>query len=840
MLRTLFVILTLATVALGSNLPELFPPSSLDEEGRATAWIYFEDRGLTPTQKQALLAELEANMDPHCRARRAKVMDAPYALELDLPVNEDYVREVLAAGAQLRQRSRWLNAVSVEATLPVLSAIERLACVRKLAPVAAGRRIEPRPVAPQEVVPDVTGTRLNYGSSYSQLQQIGVIAAHDQGLSGAGVRVMMLDTGYYKDHEAIPNAQILMEWDFINNDGNTQNEGGDATSQHDHGTMTLTALGGSSDGNHYGPAYGATFLLAKTEDVTSETPIEEDNYVAALEWGELNGADVASSSLGYLDWYVWSDMDGQTAVTTIGVNTAISLGMIITTAAGNENGTAWNHIIAPADAFEVITVGAVDSGGGIASFSSHGPSYDGRTKPEVVARGVSTACAGTSSPTSYTTASGTSLSTPLVGGCVALLLEASPGATPQEIRDALMLTADNAATPDNTYGWGLIDVSLALEILVDFALVEVSLLSETDGDGVLEPGESADLALILENVGDQTYSSVSGTLSTTSEWITITTAAADYPGFAPGEQHANLTPFQLTVAVGAPPLFDAELQLALLADGSEHEVDAVLSVGQLTEYYLVDVESGAGGWTHAGSGDWGDQWHISTQDSQSPTHSWKCGDTGTVDYAGHLDSRLTTEAIQLLPYSRLAFQHRIDAEISGTYPDSAYDGGVVEISTDSINWVQLTAALSGDYNKTFRWESGGGSPATHPFPGGTTCWSGSFGWQETVFDLEAYADATVQFRFRFGSDNGTGAAGWFIDDVSLSGYDSGPGAPLVITISYSEPNVVVSWGEEPTATGYKVYRSSEPYGTFELVQDSTLNSYTTTAGGQYFFYVTWY
>ncbi len=837
MLRSLVLMLSLTSVALGGNLQALFPVTAIDDNGEAKAWVYFYDRGLEPAQQRALLIELEANMDPHCLARRARVMDAPYALELDLPLNEDYLRQVLAQGATLRHQSRWLNAISVKATIQVLEEVEELEFVQAVTPVATGRRLEPEQSSAQQLTPGTADSRLDYGNSYAQLEQLGVITAHEQGLSGAGVRVMMLDTGYYKDHEAIPNDQILAEWDFINNDGNTQNEGSDNSSQHNHGTMTLTALGGSSSGNHYGPAYGATFLLAKTEDVTSETPIEEDNYVAALEWGELQGADVASASLGYLDWYEWSDMDGQTAVTTIGVNTAISLGMIIANAAGNENGSAWNHIIAPADAFEVITVGAVDSGGGIASFSSHGPTYDGRTKPEVVARGVSTACAGTSSPTSYTTASGTSLSTPLIGGCIALLLEAAPGATPQEIRDALMLTADNANTPDNIYGWGLVNVPLALATLVSFELVGVDLLSDNDGDGVLEPGESGELSLLIENVSDETFAVVEGTLSTTSEWVAIETVTAGYPGFTPGEQHSNTTPFVLSVDAEAPPVFDADLRLTLQADGSEHLMDTTLGIGQLTEYYTCDVEQGAGEWTHSPADGWSDQWHISTEDSQSPTHSWKCGDSSTGEYAAHLDSRLTTEPIQLLPYSTLTFTHRINAEVSGTYPDSAYDGGIVEISTDGMNWAQL----AGDYNKSFRWESGGGNPATHPFQGGASCFSGSFDWQESAFDLAALAGETVQFRFRFGSDNGGGDEGWYIDDFALAGYEqSQPGEPLVITINYTDPWITISWEMEPQATGYRVYRCDTPYGDYELVQELPTSSYTVSEVGTYFYHVTWF
>ena len=837
MLRSLVTILSLTAVALGSNLPALFPAGAIDENGETNAWIYFDDRGLEPAQQRAILIELEADMDPHCLARRAKVMEAPYTSELDLPVNERYLQQVLSQGATLRQQSRWLNAISVRATVPVLVEIEELDFVRAVTPVAAGRRTEPLQSNAEQLTPGATDSRLEYGSSYAQLEQLGVITAHEQGLSGAGVRVMMLDTGYYKDHEAIPNAQILAEWDFINNDSNTQNEGNDDTSQHYHGTLTLSTLGGSSSGDHYGPAYGATFLLAKTEDVTSETPIEEDNFIAGLEWGELQGADVASASLGYYDWYEWSDLDGQTAVTTIGVNTAISLGMIIANAAGNENGNDWNHIIAPADAFEVITVGAVDSGGGIASFSSHGPTYDGRIKPEVVARGVSTACAGTSSPTSYTTANGTSLSTPLIGGCIALLLEAFPGSTPQEIRDALMLTADNAAAPDNIYGWGLVNVPLALAALVSFELIEVNLLSEDDGDAVLEPGETGELSLLVENVSDDSFTFVGGTLSTASEWVTIETATSSYPAFAPGEQQDNLTSFVLSVDADAPPVFEVQLTLTLEADGSEHVMNTTLGIGQLTEYYTFDVEQGDADWTHDAADGWSDQWHISTEDSQSPAHSWKCGDSGTGEYVAHLDSRLTTEPIQLLPYSTMAFTHRMDAEVSGAYPDSAYDGGIIEVSTDGSNWTQLM----GNYNKQFRWESGSGNPTTHPFPGGSSCFSGSFDWQEALFDLSALAGETAQFRFRFGSDNGGGDEGWYIDDFTLTGYEQAqPGEPLAITISYNDPWVIVSWEAEPEATGYRVYRCDTPYGDYEMVHEGSASSYTASGVGEYFYYVTWF
>ncbi len=158
----------------------------------------------------------------------------------------------------------------------------------------------------------------------------------------------------------------------------------------------------------------------------------------------------------------WEDMDGNTAVTTKAVDIAVSLGMVCVTAAGNENGGEWNHIIAPADADSVIAVGAVDKDGEIATFSSRGPSYDGRIKPELCALGVKTYCARPGSNNPYGNVSGTSLATPLVAGAAAVLLSAHPDWTPMMVREALMGTASRWLIPDNDYGWGIVDVWAAI------------------------------------------------------------------------------------------------------------------------------------------------------------------------------------------------------------------------------------------------------------------------------------------------------------------------------------------------------------------------------------------
>jgi subtilisin family serine protease len=291
------------------------------------------------------------------------------------------------------------------------------------------------------------------------------------GYSGAGVVLAMLDTGFYKDHEAFADAiadgRLLAEWDFINDDGNTQNESGDDLFQHFHGTATWSAAGGFHEGELIGPAYGASFLLAKTEDVTGETPVEEDNWAAAAEWADLHGADVISSSLGYLDWYTYEDMDGDTAVTTIAADIAVSRGIAVCNSAGNEGNSDWYYIIAPADGDSVIAVGAVNVFGELAGFSSHGPTYDGRIKPDVLACGDGTYCAYTpETGGTYGWASGTSLSCPLVAGAAALILEARPQWSPTTVREALRNTADHASSPDNDYGWGIIDVPAAIDAVL--------------------------------------------------------------------------------------------------------------------------------------------------------------------------------------------------------------------------------------------------------------------------------------------------------------------------------------------------------------------------------------
>ena len=433
----------------------------------ATVWVYFVDKGVS-TKSQFDRVSQSLSLAGRSMTRRAKT-HSDRIVFADLPVVPTYVSEVKSMGGKLRRISRWLNAASFEIPLEAVSRITSLPFVAKVQPVAffkSDHGMELSEARP-ESRPDATlsPAALNYGSSLNQLNQIKVPYAHQQGWDGSGVVLAIFDTGYRKSHAAFANhygeSRVLAERDFIFNDSNTANEGLDASTQWNHGTYIWSTTGGFLDGTIYGPAYRATFILCKTEDVRSETQVEEDNWIAALEWVDSLGADVVTSSLSYSDWYVPSQYDGLTCAITIAANTAAGLGIVVCNAMGN-SGPSPATLTPPADAFDILSCGAVDANGALASFSSRGPTVDNRTKPEVCARGVSTYCATTTSDASYGSVSGTSLSTPLIAGAAAVLIQARPSFPPTLIRLALMETASKASTPDNNYGWGIIDLQAAL------------------------------------------------------------------------------------------------------------------------------------------------------------------------------------------------------------------------------------------------------------------------------------------------------------------------------------------------------------------------------------------
>lgn len=431
-----------------------------DEPAQQKLWVFFTDKALTRDGERDAIERAAAELSPRAIRRRAKV--GMQVNRNDVPVAASYVDAVAATGAEVVVRSRWLNAVSVVADAAQASAIAGMPFVSEVRPVARATQIMPE-VVPATSVPPSGGARsLDYGPAFGQLDQIQVTDLHDEGHDGGGVLIAMLDTGFDTDHQAYRHLDIVAERDFISGDGETANEPGDPSGQDSHGTMTLSCVGGAYAGQLYGGSYNASFALAKTERVDTEIQIEEDYWVAAVEWADSLGADVVSSSLGYFDWYTYEDMDGNTAVTTVGADMAAARGIVVVNSMGNEGNDDWLYMIAPADGDSVLSVGAVKSDGTRTSFSSVGPTYDGRIKPDVMALGYSAYVATTADTATYAYASGTSFSCPITAGAVGLLLQGHPEWTPSDVIEALRSTATQSGSPDTLMGWGIVQAADAM------------------------------------------------------------------------------------------------------------------------------------------------------------------------------------------------------------------------------------------------------------------------------------------------------------------------------------------------------------------------------------------
>lgn len=444
---------------------------------KVLVWIYFTDKG---SDAELNLSFPEKFLTKKSIERRKKVLFSGSLVDAtDLPVNDAYVNELTQGGFELRNKSKWLNAVSGYADRNVIESIKNLSFIKKIDLVGKFSKSKNDIEKPnnnlqlEKYSPQPNGIHsFSYGASFDQLNIMEVPQVHDLGYSGAGITICVMDAGFNNlGHQVFNNINIVDAWDFVNGDPNVGDEGDMGSGS--HGTYVLSVIGGFFEGELIGPAFGANFLLAKTENTDSETPVEEDNWVAALEWADSLGVDVTSTSLGYYDYdppftsYTWEDMDGNTAVITIAADLAVKKGIVVVNSAGND---AWrgtpNTLIAPADGDSVLSIGAVDASGFITSFSSYGPTFDGRIKPDLVAMGSNVYAARVSDTTRYTSVSGTSFSCPLTSGVVALILEADPNLTPMDVRDLLRNTASRSTNPDNNYGWGIVNAFDAINEII--------------------------------------------------------------------------------------------------------------------------------------------------------------------------------------------------------------------------------------------------------------------------------------------------------------------------------------------------------------------------------------
>lgn len=396
--------------------------------------------------------------------------------ESDLPVNANYINLVKEIGVVVKSQSKWLNAITISTNDDSkLLSIKEFPFVKSITLTAdpASPKIHTTKfdVSNVQSAPYNLPTEksiLNYGPSYFQADQINIDCMHDLGFMGQGMTIAVLDAGFFKA-DSLPafdslriNNQLLGCRDFVIGDTMVFED-------FPHGMNVLSCMVGNLPGQLVGTATKAKYWLLRTEDAFTETLQEEINWLVGAEFADSVGADIINSSLGYSKFdggigdHYYSDMDGNATIITNAADWAASVGIFVTTSAGNSGGPPWFKITAPADADSALTVGAVDSAGIIAGFSSRGLTFDGRIKPNTCARGVQTVIAANFG--GITTSGGTSFSSPITAGAVACLWQANPSANIIDLIYSIQASASQALTPDSIYGYGIPNFCKADSIL---------------------------------------------------------------------------------------------------------------------------------------------------------------------------------------------------------------------------------------------------------------------------------------------------------------------------------------------------------------------------------------
>ena len=481
-------------------------------------WVQFTDKANSPYS----IDNPEEFLSARALERRARLGIA--IDEYDIPVNPQYLQAVADCGAQLLNPSKWLNGVSVytdsQSVVDAINALEFVDVVRNCPNFPEAQRDKEIWLANEmkESGKPVVN-RDYYGGAHTQVYQLRVNELHDMGYDGTGVVIVVLDGGFVgtDEHSTFDNmraeGRLLGIKDFVY--GSTS-----VYSQSTHGTSCLSTIGAYEPNNMVGTAPKASFYLFHTEDGAGENIVEEYNWVSGAELADSLGVDVCSTSLGYIDFdmpqwdHPFEHYDGHTAPMSRGAEVAASRGMICMNSAGNEGeGTCTLGI--PADAEHIITVGAVDGQGERAWFSSCGPTYDGRIKPDVMAMGEDTYVA--SGWGGYYNGSGTSFSCPVLAGAMACLRQARPSASVQEICDAVRAAGNNANTPNSYNGYGIPDFVAALNMIeaVDEVMSEneiVSIFPNPSKDKVhISIKEDANLTgiKVYDNIGREIFNTMS-------------------------------------------------------------------------------------------------------------------------------------------------------------------------------------------------------------------------------------------------------------------------------------------------------------------------------------------
>lgn len=430
---------------------------SFSSYSQEDAWVYFNDK----PNAQSFLNNPLTMLTQRALDRRAA--QGISLTENDAPIEPSYINQITAAsGIQVKAKSKWLNCLHIRGSISEIQALTNLAFVNRIqfADNSLNTRMsKPKlnnPVNKQMEMQSIYA----YGNSANQIQMLNTHLLHQQDFTGSGKIIAVFDSGFSEVNTTFPFNRLFSSnlylggYNYVANNTNV-------FSTHNHGTMTLSCMAGFVDGQLIGTAPNAQYYLFITEDIAEENPVEESYWVEAAEEADRLGVDIISSSLGYFGYdnpnysYTYSDMNGNTAFASKGANIAFSKGMIVVASAGNSGNSSDPHIGVPAEATNVLAIGAVKFDETYATFSSIGPSFDGRVKPDIMAQGQSSVVSNTLGE--IVTASGTSFSCPIIAGSIASLWQAIPSATNQQIVDFVKQSADRFTSPTNQFGYGIPD-----------------------------------------------------------------------------------------------------------------------------------------------------------------------------------------------------------------------------------------------------------------------------------------------------------------------------------------------------------------------------------------------
>jgi len=431
------------------------------------AWVNFKDK---PSENSYLASPITM-LSQRAIDRRSRY-NIPFDSK-DVPIEAIYINQVKAqTGITVLAKSKWLNVLHIQGTQTDINNLINLSFVASIDFADKSLNSGAKTIVKNKLVEkndklDFT-TNFNYGNATNQIQMLKGDVLHQNNFTGQGMEIAIIDAGFpnvdnYAAFQRIrDNNQILGGYDFVNRNSNFY-------TGHYHGMAVLSTIAGYVEDQFMGTAPDAKFYLFISEDDSQESPLEESLWVEAAEKADSLGVDVINTSLGYTTFdnpnynYSYSDMDGKTTFISRGAEIAFSRGMILVNAAGNEGTSSWHYISSPADATSVLSIGAVDATGTIASFSSFGPTSDGRIKPDVDAQGASVYIINSSG--SIATSNGTSFASPVTSGVITCLWGAFPQKTNAEIIQLIKESGSLYVNPTAQEGYGIPNFESVYNIL---------------------------------------------------------------------------------------------------------------------------------------------------------------------------------------------------------------------------------------------------------------------------------------------------------------------------------------------------------------------------------------